>query len=45
MGRPIPKNDIWIAAVTKEVGLPLITRDKHFANINDITIVNPDKEK
>jgi len=44
MGRPIPENDIWIAAVAKEVGLPLITRDKHFANIGDIAIVNPDKE-
>jgi len=44
MGKPIPENDIWIAAVAKEVGLPLITRDKHFANIGDIAIVNPDKE-
>ena len=44
MGKPIPENDIWIAAITKEVGLPLITRDKHFANIDDITTFNPDEQ-
>ena len=44
MGKPIPENDIWIAAITKEIGLPLITRDKHFANIDDITTFNPDEQ-
>lgn len=28
-GKPIPENDIWIAAITKEAGLPLLTKDKH----------------
>lgn len=29
-GRPIPENDIWIAAVALQHGLPLATRDDHF---------------
>jgi len=40
----VPTSQIWIAAVAKEIGLPLITRDKHFANIDDITTFNPDEE-
>jgi tRNA(fMet)-specific endonuclease VapC len=30
MGKPIPTNDIWIAALCREHGLPLISRDRHF---------------
>ena len=29
-GRPIPNNDIWIAAVAMQHGLILVTRDSHF---------------
>jgi len=29
-GTPIPDNDIWIAALTREYQLPLVTRDQHF---------------
>jgi len=29
-GTPIPDNDLWIAALTLEHALTLITRDKHF---------------
>jgi predicted nucleic acid-binding protein len=32
-GRPIPDNDLWIAALTLEHDLTLITRDPHFAFI------------
>ena len=32
-GKPIPENDIWIAATAQAYGLKLITRDQHFANI------------
>jgi tRNA(fMet)-specific endonuclease VapC len=32
-GRPIPINDIWIAAHALEFGAELVTHDKHFANI------------
>jgi tRNA(fMet)-specific endonuclease VapC len=32
-GTPIPDNDLWIAALTLEHDLLLITRDRHFACI------------
>jgi tRNA(fMet)-specific endonuclease VapC len=32
-GRPIPENDIWIAAVAEQYGLSLATRDEHFNNV------------
>jgi len=32
-GRPIPINDVWIAAHALEYGAVLVTRDKHFLNI------------
>jgi tRNA(fMet)-specific endonuclease VapC len=32
-GRPIPINDVWIAAHSLEYGAVLVTRDKHFFNI------------
>jgi tRNA(fMet)-specific endonuclease VapC len=33
-GRPIPTNDIWIAANAMEAGADLISSDPHFANID-----------
>lgn len=35
-GRPIPENDIWIAAVALQYGLPLATRDDHFKEIDGL---------
>ncbi len=32
-GRPIPENDIWIAAIAMQHGLTLISRDRHFEEI------------
>ena len=32
-GRPIPRNDVWIAAVAMEYGLQLVTTDSHFREI------------
>jgi len=29
-GRPIPGNDLWIAALARQHGLPLLSRDLHF---------------
>jgi len=29
-GRPIPTNDLWIAALCREHQLPLVSRDVHF---------------
>ncbi len=37
-GRPIPENDIWIAAIAIQHGLTLITRDKHFDGIDGLLL-------
>ena len=38
-GNPIPINDVWIAAHTIQTNSTLISKDKHFNNINDIKVV------
>jgi tRNA(fMet)-specific endonuclease VapC len=38
-GRPIPENDIWIAAHAIEHGLPLATADAHFLEIDGLTVI------
>lgn len=35
-GRPIPENDIWIAATSKQYNLQLHTKDKHFIEIDNL---------
>ncbi len=37
-GRPIPDNDIWIAAVARQYALALATRDGHFAEVEDLAL-------
>lgn len=37
-GKPIPENDIWIAAIAIEHGLILITRDKHFEEVEGVAL-------
>ena len=32
-GRPIPQNDMWIAAVARQHGLPVASRDDHFDQV------------
>lgn len=39
-GRPIPENDIWIAATAIQKGLTLASRDKQFANVEGLEVVN-----
>jgi tRNA(fMet)-specific endonuclease VapC len=29
-GKPIPANDLWIAALCRQYSLPLLSRDQHF---------------
>lgn len=36
-GKPIPQNDIWIAAIALEHDLPLATRDPHFSLVSGLT--------
>jgi tRNA(fMet)-specific endonuclease VapC len=37
-GRPIPQNDIWIAAIALQHGITLLTRDGHFQNVDGLMI-------
>lgn len=37
-GKPIPENDVWIAAVCIEHGLPLATSDGHFREVDGLTL-------
>ena len=39
-GRPIPTNDIWIAAHAMEAGADLISSDPHFGHIEDLAWVS-----
>jgi tRNA(fMet)-specific endonuclease VapC len=36
-GRPIPENDIWIAAVAQQHGLTLVSRDSHFGEVHTLS--------
>jgi len=38
-GRPIPENDIWIAAIAHQRGLTLLTRDNHFTYIDFLSVI------
>lgn len=37
-GNLIPENDIWIAAIVKAKGIPLMTTDKHFQKVDGIVV-------
>jgi predicted nucleic acid-binding protein len=37
-GKPIPSNDIWIAATAMQHGLQLVTTDDHFAQLPQIVV-------
>jgi tRNA(fMet)-specific endonuclease VapC len=35
-GTPIPQNDIWMAALSIQCGLPLATTDQHFQHVQGL---------
>ena len=35
-GRPIPENDIWIAALARQHRLPVVSRDDHFDAVSGL---------
>jgi tRNA(fMet)-specific endonuclease VapC len=37
-GRPIPENDLWIAAIALRHGLVLATRDSHFEHVETLEL-------
>jgi predicted nucleic acid-binding protein len=36
LGRPIPANDAWIAALAIQHGLPILSRDEHFDEVPNV---------
>lgn len=38
-GRPLPENDIWIAALARQHALTLATRDAHFREIDGLALL------
>jgi tRNA(fMet)-specific endonuclease VapC len=41
-GRPLPSNDIWIAAHAMESGADLLSFDQHFAHVDGLAWVHPE---
>ena len=39
-GRPIPENDIWIAAICLELGALLLSRDSYFDHVPNLQVMN-----
>jgi tRNA(fMet)-specific endonuclease VapC len=44
IGRPIPTNDLWIAAAAMEHGSELLTMDNHFLDVPQIVVRFINKE-
>ncbi|MDR6805450.1 tRNA(fMet)-specific endonuclease VapC [Dyadobacter sp. BE34] len=38
-GRPIPENDIWIAAICQSYDIPFASRDGHFSYIQSLHLI------
>lgn len=38
-GRPLPENDVWIAALALQYRLTLVTRDVHFQEVENLQTV------
>lgn len=36
-GRPIPENDVWIAALAMQHDLTLLTKDRHFMQVEELS--------
>jgi len=39
-GKPIPANDLWIAALCRQHSLPILSRDRHFDWVDGIRRIN-----
>lgn len=44
-GRPIPTNDIWIAAQAMETGADLISFDTHYGHVDGLAWIRPDADE
>jgi tRNA(fMet)-specific endonuclease VapC len=41
-GRPLPTNDVWIAAQALDTGAELLTFDRHFGHVDGLLWTHPD---
>jgi predicted nucleic acid-binding protein len=39
-GRPLPANDIWIAALSRQHRLPIMSSDRHFDHVRGLTRIS-----
>ena len=39
-GRPIPENDLWLAAVARQHDVVLVSRDSHFTHVDGLRLVS-----
>ncbi len=39
-GRPIPSNDLWIAALAREYSSPVVSRDQHFQAVRGLQLLS-----
>jgi len=37
-GKPVPENDLWIAAIAKRLSATVATRDQHFKDIDGLSV-------
>jgi len=37
VGKPIPSNDVWVAALCRQHSLPILSRDGHFDAVSGVT--------
>ena len=35
-GQPVPDNDLWLAAIARQYDLTLVSRDKHFSEVDGL---------
>jgi tRNA(fMet)-specific endonuclease VapC len=40
IGKTIPENDVWIAAMAKQQDFPLAARDRHFPFVSGLTLLD-----
>ena len=38
-GKPIPTNDLWIAAIARQYDFPLVSRDQHFLAVRGLRVL------
>jgi tRNA(fMet)-specific endonuclease VapC len=38
-GRPMPENDLWVAAIARQYNLILVARNNHFSDIASLLTV------